>query len=144
MPQQFSWNFRYVIEDGEFGTEDDLVPSQNQMHIPVDKPVIIQIAPYDVIHSFYLPNFRVKIDATPGMVNTMWFQATETGKFEIACAELCGNSHYRMKGYLTVDSEEDYNNWLQSLEEEGLEDDEWGDEDEEIPIRWGWAWKESM
>jgi hypothetical protein len=49
-----------------------------------------------------------------------------------------------MKGYLTVDSEEDYNNWLQSLEEEGLEDDEWGDEDEEIPIRWGWAWKESI
>jgi len=144
MPQQFAWNFRYAGEDGVFGTEDDLVPSQNQMHIPVDKPVIIQIAPYDVIHSFYLPNFRVKIDATPGMINTMWFQATETGKFEIACAELCGNSHYRMKGYLTVDSEEDYNNWLQSLEEEGLEDDEWGDEDEEIPIRWGWAWKESI
>lgn len=144
MPQQFAWNFRYAGEDGEFGTKDDLVPSQNQMHIPVDKPVIIQIAPYDVIHSFYLPNFRVKIDATPGMVNTMWFQATETGKFEIACAELCGNSHYRMKGYLTVDSEEDYNSWLQSLEEESLEDDEWGDEDEEIPIRWGWAWKESM
>ena len=77
------------------------------------------------------------------MINTMWFQATETGQFEIACAELCGNSHYRMKGYLTVESEEDYNNWLQSLDEEGPED-EWEDEDDEIPTRWGWAWKEAI
>ena len=143
MPQQFAWNFRYAGDDGEFGTEDDLIPSQNQMHIPVNLPVVVQVAPYDVIHSFYLPNFRVKIDATPGMINTMWFQATETGNFEIACAELCGNSHYRMKGYLTVESEEDYNNWLQSLDEEGPED-EWEDEDDEIPTRWGWAWKEAI
>jgi|TARA_B100001971_G_C18240086_1_gene570167 cytochrome c oxidase subunit 2 len=143
MPQQFAWNFRYAGDDGEFGTEDDLIPSQNQMHIPVNLPVVVQVAPYDVIHSFYLPNFRVKIDATPGMINTMWFQATETGNFEIACAELCGNSHYRMKGYLTVESEEDYNNWLQSLEEEGPED-EWEDEDDEIPTRWGWIWKETI
>ena len=143
MPQQFAWNFRYAGNDGTFGTEDDLIPSQNQMHIPVNKPVVIQIAPYDVIHSFYLPNFRIKIDATPGMINTMWFQATETGQFEIACAELCGNSHYRMKGYLTVESEEDYNNWLQSLDEEGPED-EWEDEDDETPTRWGWAWKEAI
>jgi cytochrome c oxidase subunit 2 len=143
MPQQFAWNFRYAGDDGEFGTEDDLVPSQNQMHIPVNLPVVVQVAPYDVIHSFYLPNFRVKIDATPGMINTMWFQATETGNFEIACAELCGNSHYRMKGYLTVESEEDYNNWLQSLEEEGPVD-EWEDEDDEIPTRWGWIWKETI
>ena len=143
MPQQFAWNFRYAGNDGTFGTEDDLIPSQNQMHIPVNKPVVIQIAPYDVIHSFYLPNFRIKIDATPGMINTMWFQATETGNFEIACAELCGNSHYRMKGYLTVESEEDYNNWLQSLEEEGPVD-EWEDEDDENPTRWGWAWKEAI
>jgi cytochrome c oxidase subunit 2 len=113
------------------------------MHIPVNLPVVVQVAPYDVIHSFYLPNFRVKIDATPGMINTMWFQATETGNFEIACAELCGNSHYRMKGYLTVESEEDYNNWLQSLEEEGPVD-EWEDEDDEIPTRWGWIWKETI
>ncbi|MBC8311410.1 MAG: cytochrome c oxidase subunit II [Candidatus Marinimicrobia bacterium] len=145
MPQQFAWNFRYAGEDGEFGTDDDLIPAQNQMHIPVNKPVIIQIAPYDVIHSFYIPNFRVKIDATPGMINTMWFQATETGNFEIACAELCGNSHYRMKGYLTVESEEDYNNWLQSLEQEGFDDDdEWDDDDDDIPSRWGWAWKEAI
>ncbi len=143
MPQQFAWNFRYAGTDGEFGTEDDLIPTQNQMHIPVNTPVIIQIAPYDVIHSFFIPNFRVKVDATPGMVNTMWFQATETGKFEIACAELCGNSHYRMKGFLTVETNEEFNNWLNTIEEEGPED-EWGDEEDGIPTRWGWNWKESI
>jgi cytochrome c oxidase subunit 2 len=143
MPQQFAWNFRYNGTDGKFATDDDLIPAQNHMHIPVNTPIVIQIAPYDVIHSFFIPNFRVKIDATPGMINTMWFQATETGKFEIACAELCGNSHYRMKGYLTVESEEEFNNWLQKQDEEGPEDD-WGDEDEDNPTRWGWAWKESI
>jgi|TARA_B100001964_G_scaffold169302_1_gene186153 cytochrome c oxidase subunit 2 len=143
MPQQFAWNLRYPGNDGQFGTDDDLIPAQNQLHIPVNRPVVIQIAPYDVIHSFYLPNFRVKVDATPGMTNTMWFQATEIGNFEIACAELCGNSHYRMKGYLTVESEEEFSNWLQEQEEEGPEDD-WGDEDEEIPTRWGWTWKEAI
>ena len=112
MPQQFAWNFRYAGLDGDFATADDLIPAQNQMHIPVNTPVVIQIAPYDVIHSFFIPNFRVKVDATPGMVNTLWFQATETGRFEIACAELCGNSHYRMKGILTVDSHEDYQKWF--------------------------------
>ena len=143
MPQQFAWNLRYPGNDGQFGTDDDLIPAQNQLHIPVNRPVVIQIAPYDVIHSFYLPNFRVKVDATPGMTNSMWFQATEIGNFEIACAELCGNSHYRMKGYLTVESEEEFSNWLQEQEEEGPEDD-WGDEDEEIPTRWGWTWKEAI
>ena len=106
--------------------------------------------PWDVIHSFYIPNFRVKQDATPGMVNAMWFQALETGEFEIACAELCGNSHYKMKGYLTVESQEDYENWLLSLAPEDDEEDEWddwGDEEETVasdgpPADWGWAWKE--
>ncbi len=146
MPQQYAWNFRYTGSDGEFATADDLIPAQNTMHIPVNTPVVIQIAPYDVIHSFFIPNFRVKVDATPGMINTLWFQATETGEFEIACAELCGNSHYRMKGLLIVDTQEDYEKWLNSLEEEGEPDeDDWGDdEDEGIPTYWGWSWKESI
>ncbi|MDP7528633.1 MAG: hypothetical protein QGH61_04730 [Candidatus Marinimicrobia bacterium] len=148
MPQQYAWNVRYPGPDGEFATEDDIVPPLNLMHIPVNKPVVIQIAPWDVIHSFYLPNFRVKVDATPGMINAMWFQATETGKFEIACAELCGNSHYRMKGYLTVESESEYNAWLTSLADEEDEWDEWDEWDEDpleevtIPEDWGWPWKE--
>lgn len=148
MPQQYAWNFRYAGADGEFGTDDDLVPSQNQMHIPVNTPVVIQLSPYDVIHSFYLPNFRVKQDATPGMVTAMWIQATKTGSYEIACAELCGNSHYRMKGYLTIESQEDFERWLSGLEPEGLEEDDvWGElleEDTSIPTKWGWAWKEVL
>ncbi len=151
MPQQFAWNFRYAGPDGKFATDDDIVPAQNQLHIPVDKPVVIQIAPFDVIHSFYLPNFRVKIDATPGMINVLWFQAVETGNFEIACAELCGNAHYRMKGYLTVESEEEFDNWLteqQAFAEEEVEEEWFEDEDDlivverSVPEDWGWPWKE--
>lgn len=153
MPQQYAWNFRYPGPDGKFATGDDIIPAQNQMHIPVNTPVVLQMAPWDVIHSFYIPNFRVKQDATPGMVNTMWFQAKKTGVFEIACAELCGNSHYRMKGYLTVESREEYNAWLDELRAEAEEfDEEWedwedeGDElvEEEVPADWGWVWKKEV
>jgi len=146
MPQQYAWNFRYAGEDELFGTDDDIVPPQNIMHIPVNRPVVIQLTTYDVIHSFYLPNFRVKQDATPGMVTALWFQAEETGQFEIACAELCGNGHYRMKGYLTVESQNDFDTWLSSFDPEVSDDDwdDWGDdeEDEGIPTKWGWAWKD--
>ncbi len=148
MPQQFAWNFRYTGPDGEFNTDDDVIPAQNQMHIPVDTPVLIQIAPFDVIHSFYIPNFRVKQDATPGMINAMWFQAVETGKFEIACAELCGNGHYTMRGFLTVESQEEFEKWLvENAPQEDEDDwDDWGAEEDEdnreIPEDWGWTWKE--
>ena len=81
------------------------------------------------------------------MITALWFQATETGVFDIACAELCGNSHYKMKGFLTVESEEDFQSWLsENTPEESQDDwDDWGDEDEEdtgVPEDWGWAWKE--
>ncbi len=89
MPQKFAWNFRYPGLDREFNTDDDIIPAQNQMHISVNTPIVIQIAPWELIHSFYLPNFRIKIDATPGMTKTMWFQAVKVSNYEIACAELC-------------------------------------------------------
>jgi len=147
MSQQFVWNFRYSGPDGEFNTDDDLIPTQNHMHIPVNTPIVIQIAAWDVIHSFYLPNFRIKIDATPGMTNTMWFQAVKVGNYEIACAELCGNSHYRMRGFLTVESKEDFNNWLEELRVEAEEEEDWDEWEEipseeiKIPENWGWVWK---
>jgi cytochrome c oxidase subunit 2 len=149
MPQQFAWNFRYPGPDKVFGNEDDIIPAQNQMHIPINRPVVIQLASWDVIHSFYLPNFRIKQDATPGMITALWFQATKTGVFDIACAELCGNSHYKMLGYLTVEKEEDFEQWLidNSPEDLGMADewDEWDNDEQEdagIPEDWGWAWKE--
>ena len=148
MPQQFAWNFRYPGPDREFGTDDDIIPAQNQMHIPVNTPIVVQIASWDVIHSFYLPNFRIKQDATPGMITALWWQATKTGVFDIACAELCGNSHYKMKGYLTVETDEEFRQWLtENSPEESTDDewDDWGDDDEDdtgVPEKWGWTWKE--
>ena len=148
MPQQFAWNFRYPGPDREFGTDDDIIPAQNQMHIPVNTPIVVQIASWDVIHSFYLPNFRIKQDATPGMITALWWQATKTGVFDIACAELCGNSHYKMKGYLTVETDEEFRQWLIENSPEDSTDDEWddwGDDEEDdtgVPEKWGWAWKE--
>ena len=87
-----------------------------QMHVPVGKPVRIQLRSKDVIHSFFLPNFRLKQDAVPGMGIEVWFTPTKPGDYEVACAELCGIGHYRMKAALTVDpSEEKFNEWLQEM-----------------------------
>ena len=125
--------------------KDDVV-TVNQLHIPVNTPINISLSTKDVIHSFSLTELRVKQDAIPGMEIPVWFEATMTteeflkttigtgreGKgFEIACAQLCGLGHYRMKGFLTVHNDEGYSAWLQKeleyLEEE--EDDDWGDDE---------------
>ncbi len=162
--QQFAWNIHYPGVDGKFGRTyatlvdeeinpigldrssphgaDDIV-TLNQMHLPVDKQTIIYLSSKDVIHSFFLPEMRVKQDAIPGMSTPIFFtpimtsddflveikgSAREGKGFEIACAQLCGNSHYRMRGFLTVESEDEYNAWLDEeaelLEEEG-DDDDW-------------------
>ena len=109
--EQFAWNFRYPGADGKFNTPDDLV-TLNQLHFPVGKPVIVELTSKDVIHSFFLPEFRVKQDAVPGMKTHIWFEGTKVGHWEIACAELCGLGHYRMKGFVTVDTAEDYQKWM--------------------------------
>jgi cytochrome c oxidase subunit 2 len=66
----------------------------------------------DVIHSFFLPEFRVKQDAVPGMTTRIWLEATRVGQWEIACAELCGLGHFRMKGFVTVETPEEFERWL--------------------------------
>jgi len=109
--EQFAWNIRYPGPDGKFDTADDVV-TLNQLHFPVGKPAIINLHSKDVIHSFFLPEFRIKQDAVPGITTRVWVEAKHTGHWEIACAELCGLGHYRMKGYLTVDSPEDFQKWL--------------------------------
>jgi cytochrome c oxidase subunit 2 len=109
--EQFAWNFRYAGPDGKFGTPDDIL-TLNQLHFPVGKPVIATLTSKDVIHSFFLPEFRVKQDLVPGMTTHIWFEATRVGHWEIACAELCGLGHYRMKGFVTVDTPEDFQKWL--------------------------------
>ena len=167
--QQYAWNIHYPGEDGKFGdTRVDLVDEQdnpigldrnsefckddfytiNQMHIPVDTKIRVDLSSKDVIHNFKLPELRVSQDAIPGMVIPVHFTATSTSKefletavgtkregksLEIACAQLCGLGHYRMKGYLTIHEKENYVAWLEEqaeyLEEEGGDDDDWGDDD---------------
>jgi len=109
--EQFAWNIRYPGPDGKLGTADDIV-TLNQLHFPVGKKVVVSLHSKDVIHSFFLPEFRVKQDAVPGMTTKVWFDAARVGNWEIACAELCGLGHYRMKGFLTADSPEDFEKWL--------------------------------
>ncbi len=109
--EQFAWNIRYPGPDGKFGTADDIL-TLNQLHFPVGQPVVAELTSKDVIHSFFLPEFRVKQDAVPGMKTKIWFEALRVGHWEIACAELCGLGHFRMKGFVTVDTPEDYEKWL--------------------------------
>ena len=121
MARQFEWNATYAGADGEFDTSDDFV-SLNVLHIPVDQPVVVQLRAEDVIHSFFLPEFRVKQDAVPGMTTPVWFEATRTGEFTLACAELCGLGHYTMGGTVIVHSQADFQDWLESQQAEAEDD----------------------
>jgi cytochrome c oxidase subunit 2 len=111
--RQFEWRLRYPGRDGELGTADDL-HLVNDLTLPVDEEILVQLKSMDVLHSFFLPNLRIKQDAVPGMKIPVWFKATETGQFDIVCAELCGWGHYKMKGRVTVESREDFDRWLES------------------------------
>lgn len=110
--KQFNWEFLYPGPDGKFDTEDDLT-IDNQLHVPVDSAVQLALRSRDVIHSFFIPVFRLKQDTMPGREIMAWFEATETGEWEIPCAELCGFGHSGMKGMVTVHSSEDYEAWKQ-------------------------------
>ncbi|MEE2876365.1 MAG: cytochrome c oxidase subunit II [Candidatus Neomarinimicrobiota bacterium] len=136
--QQFKWNIHYPGEDGVFGRTasdliddqalnfigldweneaavDDIIPTQGHLHLPVDREIIIEISTRDVIHSFGIPVMRVKQDAIPGLRIPTWFTPTKTGSWEIACAQLCGNSHYEMKGYVHVHTQKGYEAYLKTL-----------------------------
>lgn len=131
--QQWQWSYRLPGQDGTLGTSDtrkvdtvnvlglnredpksndDIVISGAEMHLPVGKPVKVLLRSIDVLHDFYVPEFRGKMDMVPGLVSYFWFTPTRTGEFEVLCAELCGVSHYLMRGKLIVDSEADYQAWL--------------------------------
>jgi cytochrome c oxidase subunit II len=109
--KQFEWNVTYPGPDGEIGTGDDF-RSRNRLDIPLDRPTRLILHSEDVIHSFFVPLFRLKQDVVPGMETHMWFQPTRTGEFPIGCAELCGIGHTRMRGTLTVHSATDYQAWV--------------------------------
>ncbi|HUA33306.1 MAG TPA: cytochrome c oxidase subunit II [Candidatus Binataceae bacterium] len=109
--KQFNWEITYPGPDGKLGTKDD-VTVENEMHVPVNQVVRIDLTSKDVIHSFFVPNLRLKQDAVPGRIIHVWFEATEKGTYEIPCAELCGFGHSGMLGNLTVESEEDFQKYL--------------------------------
>ena len=91
---------------------DDLVIEGDDLHLPLGKPVKVLLRSIDVVHSFYVPEFRTKMDLVPGMVSYVWFIPTKTGTFEILCAELCGNGHFNMRGKVVVQEESEYQAWL--------------------------------
>lgn len=109
--KQFEWHFTYPGADGRLGTDDDFT-LRNQLHVPVNRPVAMTLEAEEVIHSFFIPAFRLKQDAVPGMHIPAWFQATQTGQYEIACAELCGLGHYRMRARATVHASEEFDRWM--------------------------------
>lgn len=108
--KQFEWNVTYPGPDGKIDTADDF-EVRNQLHMPVDRPVRVDLSSEDVIHSFFLPDFRVKQDAVPGMVIPVWFEAQRVGEYPLACAELCGLGHYRMAASVTVHEPGGYERW---------------------------------
>jgi cytochrome c oxidase subunit 2 len=130
--EQFAWNFHYPGVDGKFGkTNPDLVNTatnvlgvdqadpaaaddvvHGELHLPVNRPVIVEITSKDVIHSFFLPVMRVKQDAMPGMRIPVWFTPTLEGVYEVACAQLCGNNHYSMRALMYVESQQKLDAWM--------------------------------
>ena len=108
--KQFNWEVVYPGADGKFGTSDD-VQFDNDIHVPVNKVVRVHLGSKDVIHSFFLPNLRLRQDAVPGRNILVWFEATTPGKYEIACSQLCGFGHSGMIGWLYVDTPEEYAKW---------------------------------
>ena len=136
--EQFAWNVHYPGPDGKFGRTDiakvtpdnplgldradaaakDDITTINQLYLPVNRTVLIQLSSKDVIHSLGLIEMRVKQDAIPGMTMPVWFVPTRVGEYEIACSQLCGLGHFRMRGFVTVQSDADFRKWFDDQQRE--------------------------
>jgi cytochrome c oxidase subunit 2 len=100
--RQWAWEFRY----------DNGISTANELHVPVGRPVRLNMSSADVLHSFYVPAFRVKFDVLPDRYTSLWFEATREGEFDILCTEYCGLSHSAMTGKVVVHTEQEFNEWL--------------------------------
>ena len=109
--QQWGWNIRHPGPDDHFATADDPVDF-NRLVVPVNAPVVVQMGSSDVVHALHIPNLRVKRDIIPGQIAEIWFEATEIGRYPIACAQFCGVSHYKMDGVLEVVSRADFDAYV--------------------------------
>ncbi len=135
--QQWQWTFRFPGTDGKLGTSnsrnitsdnpfgvnpkdpagrDDVLVDDSELHIPLGKPIKILLRSIDVLHDFYVPEFRSKMDMVPGAVTYFWFTPTRTGTFDILCFELCGVGHYAMRGKVVVEEESAFKAWLADQE----------------------------
>ena len=130
---QWGWKYRLPGEDGILGKteiklvssenpfglnlddpngKDDLLVDDGDLHLQINKPVKFLLRSLDVLHNFYVPQFRGKMDMVPGLVTFYWLTPIRTGDFEVLCAEFCGTGHYAMRGRVFVDEEKKYNQWL--------------------------------
>lgn len=133
MGQQWQWSYRYPGRDGILGTtdnkyvdfdnpfgikpddpygQDDILVQSDEVHVPIDQPVKVLLRSLDVLHDFYVPNFRAKMDLVPGLITYFWFTPTKIGSYEVLCAELCGQGHYAMRGIVVVDEQIEFEAWL--------------------------------
>ncbi len=131
--KQWFWSYRLPGKDGVLGKsdtrnvssenplgidpkdplgQDDVVIEADALHLPVGKPVKMLLRSTDVLHDFYVPQFRAKMDIVPGMVTYFWFVPTQTGEYQVLCAELCGIGHHTMRGTVIVEEESPYQEWL--------------------------------
>src|SRR6201993_1996525 len=135
--QQFNWTFHLPGPDGQFGRRSvDLVTTSNplgldpndpagkddlvvlgELHVPLNRPVIVELSSKDVIHNFDVPYMRIAADAIPGSLIPMWFKPLKAGTYEVICGQLCGLGHYGMKGTVVVDTPQDYQAWLKERAE---------------------------
>ena len=130
---QWGWNYRLPGEDGILGktsvglisdenpygldssdpnSKDDILVMDADLHLEIDQPVKVELRSLDVLHNFYVPQFRAKMDMLPGLITYYWFIPEKKGDYEILCAEYCGTGHYAMRGKVLVDDKKDYSNWL--------------------------------
>ncbi|MER3552810.1 MAG: cytochrome-c oxidase [Meiothermus sp.] len=135
LTQQWMWSYRYPGPDGVFGpasikrftpanpfgidagakgSQDDVIAIGGPLYLPLGQPVQLRMRSNDVLHSFYVPQFRAKWDIVPGMVTELWFTPTKVGEFQVVCAELCGIGHYTMIGKVVVLEPDKYQQWLKS------------------------------
>jgi len=108
---QFDWRVRYPDAQGNFQGQD-VIEVPYDVYVPVDTKVVLRLKSRDVLHSFYVPRFRLKQGAVPGMEIPVWFEATQTGDYDLICAELCGWGHYKMAGRVHVLPQDEFQRWL--------------------------------
>jgi len=134
---QWAWSIRYAGPDGKFNTADDVV-TLNEVVLPLDAPALFQVGSTDVLHSFNVPNMRMKVDAVPGTINRMWFTPAKVGDYEIGCAQHCGANHYKMQGMVHVVEPARFQQWLAAASANSRQ----AYDPQDIGAQWGWDWAE--